>query len=207
MQQISIKDPSDVNDNNKASCLFETKLKVKAKRLHLEPHEVTSLINAAKKDKHGQRNALMIMMAYRHGLRANELCEMTWDQIDFHGKSIMVKRNKNSTDSTHPLGKDELVLLGKLYRKERHNNYIFSVHIGSPINRRHFYRIVANAGKKAGLQIAAHPHMLRHACGFKLANDGADTRRLQHYLGHKNIRHTVHYTAMSKTVFKDFWKD
>jgi type 1 fimbriae regulatory protein FimE len=52
----------------------------------------------------------------------------------------------------------------------------------------------------------AHPHMLRHACGFKLANDGHDTRALQHYLGHKNIQHTVRYTDMAPDRFKDFWR-
>src|SRR5258708_369108 len=55
--------------------------------------------------------------------------------------------------------------------------------------------------------ISAHPHMLRHACGFKLANDGHDTRALQHYLGHKNIQHTVRYTEMASDRFKDFWRD
>jgi len=49
--------------------------------------------------------------------------------------------------------------------------------------------------------------MLRHACGFKLANQGVDTRALQHYLGHKNIQHTVRYTELSPDRFRDFWRD
>src|SRR6266540_3248208 len=52
-----------------------------------------------------------------------------------------------------------------------------------------------------------HPHMLRHACGYKLANDGQDTRAVQHYLGHKNIQHTVRYTELSPERFKSFWED
>ena len=68
-------------------------------------------------------------------------------------------------------------------------------------------KLVARAGREAGIPFPVHPHMLRHACGFKLANNGHDTRALQHYLGHKNIQHTVRYTELSPTRFKDFWKD
>jgi len=64
----------------------------------------------------------------------------------------------------------------------------------------------ARLGKAAKLPFAVHPHMLRHACGFKLANDGHDTRALQHYLGHKNIQHTVRYTEMAADRFRDFWR-
>jgi site-specific recombinase XerD len=67
--------------------------------------------------------------------------------------------------------------------------------------------MLQRATEKSELEIKAHPHMLRHACGFKLANDGTDTRSLQAYLGHKNIQHTVRYTELSPTRFKDFWKD
>ena len=56
------------------------------------------------------------------------------------------------------------------------------------------------------MPFSIHPHMLRHACGFKLANDGHDTRALQHYLGHRNIQHTVRYTEMAPDRFKDFWE-
>ena len=62
------------------------------------------------------------------------------------------------------------------------------------------------AGEAAGLGFPAHPHMLRHACGFALANKGHDTRTLQAYLGHKNIQHTVSYTELSPDRFKDFWR-
>src|SRR6516164_1218366 len=62
-------------------------------------------------------------------------------------------------------------------------------------------------GEAAKMPFPIHPHMLRHACGFKLANDGHDTRALQHYLGHKNIQHTVRYTELAPDRFKDFWRD
>ena len=63
----------------------------------------------------------------------------------------------------------------------------------------------AQASRRAGFK--AHPHMLRHACGYALANKGHDTRALQAYLGHRNIQHTVRYTELSPTRFKDFWRD
>src|SRR5215510_12051759 len=74
----------------------------------------------------------------------------------------------------------------------------------SPIG---FHRLVRRLGEAAKMPFPIHPHMLRHACGFKLANDGHDTRALQHYLGHKNIQHTVRYTEMAPDRFKDFWRD
>jgi type 1 fimbriae regulatory protein FimE len=70
-----------------------------------------------------------------------------------------------------------------------------------------FHRLVQRLGEAAKMPFPIHPHMLRHACGFKLANDGHDTRALQHYLGHKNIQHTVRYTEMAPDRFKDFWRD
>jgi integrase len=67
--------------------------------------------------------------------------------------------------------------------------------------------LIQRLGEAAKMPFPIHPHMLRHACGFKLANDGHDTPALQHYLGHKNIQHTVRYTEMAPDRFKDFWRD
>lgn len=68
------------------------------------------------------------------------------------------------------------------------------------------FSIIREAGKRAGLAVKAHPHMLRHACGFALADNGVDTRLLQDYLGHRNIQHTVRYTASNAARFKGVWK-
>ena len=70
-----------------------------------------------------------------------------------------------------------------------------------------FRRMVVRLGESAKIPFPVHPHMLRHACGYKLANQGVDTRSLQHYLGHKNIQHTVRYSELSPNRFKDFWRD
>ena len=66
--------------------------------------------------------------------------------------------------------------------------------------------MIARTGEAAKLPFPIHPHMLRHSTGYKLANDGHDTRSLQHYMGHKNIMHTVRYTEMAPDRFKNFWK-
>ena len=75
------------------------------------------------------------------------------------------------------------------------------------MTRRTIHHVIAEAGKAAGITFPVHPHQLRHACGFYLANAGHDTRAIQQYLGHKNIQHSVRYTELAPTRFRDFWKD
>jgi type 1 fimbriae regulatory protein FimB/type 1 fimbriae regulatory protein FimE len=67
--------------------------------------------------------------------------------------------------------------------------------------------MVTRAGEKAEPGFPIPPHMLRHACGFYLANEGYDTRAIEHYIGHKNIQHTVRYTELAADRFNGFWKD
>jgi hypothetical protein len=111
------------------------------------------------------------------------------------------------TPATHPIQGDELRALCRLQREQEPKSpFVFTSERGGPFTTAGFARIVAAATSRAGLKIKAHPHMLRHACGFKLANDGHDTRALQAYLGHKNIQHTVRYTELSPTRFKHFWR-
>jgi type 1 fimbriae regulatory protein FimB/type 1 fimbriae regulatory protein FimE len=88
----------------------------------------------------------------------------------------------------------------------RHSPFVFVSERGAPFTTAGFAKMVARAGVVAGFKFAVHPHMLRHACGFALAYKGHDTRALQAYLGHRNIQHTVRYTELSPTRFKDFWR-
>jgi len=176
-------------------------------REHLTGTEVDRLIEAAKDNRYGHRDATMILLAYRHGLRSSELCDLRWDQIDFTGAVIHIRRVKRGTPATHPLTGAELRALRRLQRESVASPFIFVSERGTPFTTAGFARMLQRAAEKAELQIKVHPHMLRHACGFKLANDGTDTRSLQAYLGHKNIQHTVRYTELSPTRFKDFWKD
>jgi integrase len=173
-------------------------------REHLTSAEVDRLIEAAKTNRQGHRDATMILLAYRHGLRASEVCDLRWDQVDFDGAVLHVRRVKAGTPSTHPLTGAELRALRRLQR-EVASPFVFVSERGSPFTVSGFRRMIERAA--SGLEIKAHPHMLRHACGFKLANDGVDTRALQAYLGHRNIQHTVRYTELAPDRFKGFWQD
>jgi type 1 fimbriae regulatory protein FimB/type 1 fimbriae regulatory protein FimE len=107
--------------------------------------------------------------------------------------------------SVHPLSGEELRALRALRREHDAARYVFMTERGSPISSSGFPKMLARTGKEAKFPFLVHPHMLGHACEFKLANDGQDTRALQHYLGHKNIQHTVRYTELSPERFKSFW--
>ena len=120
---------------------------------------------------------------------------------------LAVRRVKQGSPSTHPIQGDELRALRRLQREqERKSPFVITSERGSPFTTAGFARMVERAGVEAKLGFKAHPHMLKHACGFALANKGHDTRALQAYLGHKNIQHTVRYTELSPDRFKDFWR-
>ena len=176
-------------------------------REYLTDAEVAKLTEAAKANRWGHRDATMVLVAFRHGLRASELTDLRWDQIDFATATLAVRRVKQGSPSTHPILGDELRALRKLQREQEPKSpFVFTSERGSPFTTAGFARLVERAGESAGLGFKAHPHMLRHACGFALANKGHDTRALQAYLGHKNIQHTVRYTELSPDRFKDFWR-
>lgn len=176
-------------------------------REHLTEAEVEKLMAAAKGNRHGHRDATMILVAFHHGLRASELIDLRWDQVDFPTGTLHVRRVKKGTPATHPIVGDELRALRRLCREQEPNSpFVFTSERDAPFTTAGFARMVERAGEAAGLGFKAHPHMLRHACGFALANKGHDTRALQAYLGHKNIQHTVRYTELAPNRFKDFWR-
>jgi type 1 fimbriae regulatory protein FimB/type 1 fimbriae regulatory protein FimE len=176
-------------------------------REHLTQAEVERLIKAAKVNRWGDRDALMVLVAFRHGFRASELVDLRWDQVDFDSALLHVRRVKKGTPATHPILGDEMRALRKLHREQEPKSaFVFTSERGAPFSTAGFARMIERAGEAADLGFNAHPHMLRHACGFKLANDGHDTRALQAYLGHKNIQHTVKYTELAPTRFKNFWR-
>ena len=177
-------------------------------REYLTEAEVERLTGAARRNRWGHRDATMVLVAYRHGLRASELVDLRWDQVEFASASLHVRRVKQGTPSTHPLLGDELRALRRLQREQKHKSpFVFTSERGAPFSTAGFARMVERAGAEAGLAFKAHPHMLRHACGYALANKGHDTRALQAYLGHRNIQHTVRYTELASTRFKDFWRE
>jgi type 1 fimbriae regulatory protein FimB/type 1 fimbriae regulatory protein FimE len=178
-------------------------------REYLTAKEVERLVAATKKGgrRYGLRDATMILMAYRHGLRVSELCALTWDQIDFSHGLIHVRRLKKGIPSVHQLGGEEMRSLRALKRADEASRYVFMTERRAPMTTAGFRKMLARLAVGTKFQFSVHPHMLRHACGYKLANDGRDTRALQHYLGHKNIMHTAKYTELSPERFKGFWED
>jgi integrase len=176
-------------------------------REHLTPAEVEKLIETLRGNRHGHRDALVALLAYRHGLRAAEVVDLRWEQVDFKTATLHVRRVKNGTPSTHPLTGRELRDLRRHQRESAKSPFVFVSERGAPLSAPGFSRMIERAGAEAKLGIKAHAHMLRHACGFKLANDGIDTRALQAYLGHRNIQNTTRYTALAPDRFKGFWRD
>jgi len=177
------------------------------KREYLTEAEVEALTKAARGNRWGHRDATMILVAYRHGLRVSELVDLRWDQIDFTANTLAVIRLKGSKDATHPIMGDEMRALRKLQRdQEAKSPFVFVSERGAPFTPAGFARMLDRLREAAKITFKIHPHMLRHACGYKLANAGHDTRSLQAYLGHANIQHTVRYTELSATRFKNFWR-
>ena len=150
----------------------------------------------------------MVLIAFRHGLRASELVDLHWEQIDLENAILHVRRVKQGTPATHPLTGRELRALRRLQREQEPKSpFVFVSERGDPFSTRGFQATVERAGAAAGFGMKIHPHMLRHACGYKLANDGVDTRTIQAYLGHKSIQHTVRYTELAPTRFKSLFRD
>ena len=177
-------------------------------REYLTPGEVERLIAAGgSTGRHGSRDKALLTLMYRHGLRVSEAVSLRWEQVDLKAGLLHVNRLKNGVPSTHPLRGPELRALRQLRRTWPDSPYLFASERGGPMTSSNVRKLVSRAGQVAALPFPVHPHMLRHACGFKLANDGHDTRALQHYLGHKNITHTVRYTEMAPDRFKTFWRD
>lgn len=177
-------------------------------REYLTPTEIDVLLQTARsRGRYGARDATMILIAYRHGLRVAELVALRWEQIDFAQGLLHVNRVKNGTPSVHPLHGPELRALRQVKRDSAASAYVFVTERGGPMTPAGFRKLLARTGRAAGFGFLVHPHMLRHACGYKLANDGRDTRAIQHYLGHKNITHTVRYTQLRADRFKGFWND
>jgi len=180
-----------------------TDLDTTQKRKWLTEDEVERLVRCADAD----RDKAMILMAYRHGYRVSELIQLEWRMVDLDAGRVHVKRSKGSDDSVQPLGGRALRWLRKLRRAQPvGSRYVFVTRLGGPMTRNGFYKRLAKAAANAGID-GVHPHLLRHACGFKLVNDGMDTLSLAAYLGHRQLSNTRRYTKMSAHRFEGLWRD
>jgi site-specific recombinase XerD len=179
-------------------------------RLHdyLTRDEVASLLRAAKKSpRYGTRNHAMILLAYRHGLRASELVNLRVSDVELRIGTIYCRRAKGSRSSLHPMKRDEVTALVKVLARcdLPASDYVFQSERAEKMSRSAFWRIVSQAGDRAALPVKAYAHQLRHACGYYLANKGCDLRLIQDYLGHKQIQNTVRYTALNPSRFAGLW--
>jgi type 1 fimbriae regulatory protein FimB/type 1 fimbriae regulatory protein FimE len=170
---------------------------------YLTPERVQALIGAARANRHGTRDALMISLAWHHGLRVSELIALRWSDIDWKRADIAVNRLKNGKDTRQPLDGADLRALRSLHRERASDEWVFMSERG-PFTRDGFAKLLKAAAARAGID-NVHPHALRHACGHALAMKGRDTRLIQEYLGHRNIQHTSHYTDGVSARFRGIW--
>jgi integrase len=147
----------------------------------------------------------MLLVCFRHGLRAGELCELQWSDVEFETGSLHIRRAKGGATTTHPLLGDEMRSLRTLKRTAA-SPFIFVSERGAPFTVSGLQKLVERAGIAAKIGFKVHPHMFRHATGFVLANRGIDTRTLQAYLGHRSIQSTVRYTELAPSRFKNLWR-
>jgi type 1 fimbriae regulatory protein FimE len=174
---------------------------------HLTEEEVDQLRKTAGRlGRYGHRDATMILVGFRHGLRVTELVKLRWDQIDVAKKTIHVRRLKGSKSGTHDVSQVEVAALKKMAKSAK-GPYVFPNERGGHLTRSAFTKILARAGRESKPPIAVHPHMLRHACGFHLINEGFTTRRVQDHLGHRSIVVTERYTALVADPSKKLWDD
>ncbi|ECE0473629.1 tyrosine-type recombinase/integrase [Salmonella enterica subsp. enterica serovar Glostrup] len=184
-------------------------------RKFLTRHEVSAMMTAVQDAPNPERNQCIILMAFIHGFRVSELLSLKLSDLDLRSRIVQVSRLKNGFSTVHPLTSREIRALRDWLRVRQtimkksgneEEGQLFISRKGRQLSRQQGYKIISQAGRRAGLNIDAHPHMLRHACGFALADNGVDTRLIQDYLGHRNIRHTVRYTASSAARFEGIWQ-
>ena len=179
-------------------------------RQHLTGREVERLIEATKGSRNEARDRCLFLLMFRHGLRVSEACPLKLDQVDTESRVLHVARLKRGLSTTQPLRGDELRAIGawlkQRARMKPSGKTFFVSEQRKPLHRSTVNLALRKYSEAAALPLLAHPHMLRHACGFALADQGADTRLIQDYLGHRNIQHTVMYTATNPARFERLWR-
>lgn len=180
------------------------------KRKYLTGEEVKCLLKTISNDTVSVRDYCMVSMAFLHGLRVSELTSLQLADYDPLSKRIYITRLKGGLSTSHPLLPEEHSALQKWVEERRdysgsHLPWLFLSQQGKRLSRQRFYQMLRRYGQRANLPLPLNPHMLRHACGYNLAERGNDTRLIQDYLGHRNIRHTVIYTAANSARFNNAW--
>ncbi|WP_329911553.1 tyrosine-type DNA invertase [Serratia quinivorans] len=180
-------------------------------RKYLTQTEVESLLEMAKQGSNPERDYCLLYMSFIHGFRVSEVCQLRLSDMDLQHGSVYIRRMKNGFSTSHPLLRNEIKAIRAWLKVRKalsgaQSDWLFLSRHGGPLTRQRVYQMISRLGIQANISVVSHPHMLRHACGFALADRGVDTRLIQDYLGHRNIRHTVRYTASNAERFKDVWR-
>jgi site-specific recombinase XerD len=176
-------------------------------REYLTGAEIERLMSAARSSsRHGHRDATMILIGYRHGLRASELCDLQCRRSSLRRAACTSVGPRTARRVSHPMQGDEIRALRRLQREQGASSHVFMTEREGPMTPKAFHALFGRIGVRAKMPFRVHPHMLRHGCGYALGNAGHDTRALQAWLGHKNIQHTVRYTELAPDRFRDFWR-
>mgnify|MGYP000874502177 CR=1 FL=1 len=179
-------------------------------RKYLTQSEVELLLAEAGRSSTPERDSCLLYLSFIHGFRVSEVCALRLTDVNLQDRSLYIQRMKNGFSTIHPIQRDELRIL-KAWLKVRNSlpgaesEWLFVSRQGTGLTRQRVWQVIKCLGKRAGIEVNSHPHMLRHACGFALADRGVDTRLIQDYLGHRNIRHTVVYTASNVERFRNIW--
>ncbi|WP_272666955.1 tyrosine-type DNA invertase [Providencia sp. PROV069] len=179
-------------------------------RKYLTQQEISRLLAACHLSRYPERNSCLIYMCFIHGLRASEALSLKLSDLNLESNELYVHRLKNGFSVNHPLIDEEIPLIKAWLKirntwKGKESQWLFLSERGTAMTRQRFYQLFSRLGELAELTLGIHPHMLRHACGYALADRGADTRLIQDYLGHTNIQHTVRYTASNPARFRGVW--
>ncbi|PKB85962.1 integrase [Ewingella americana] len=172
----------------------------------LDQKQIEKIIAATAMGRNSARDECMLLMCFIHGLRVTELINLRVSDVDLKINRISVSRLKNGFAVQHPLQPREVVAIEKwlTFRSrfiDADTPWLFLSKHGGQLSRQQFYRLVRKYGETGGLDVQVHPHMLRHACGFALADKGLDTIVIQKYLGHRNIQNTTIYTGTTASQY------
>ena len=175
-------------------------------RDYLTPDEMGRLLDGARKSgRYPHRDYTLLLLMYRHGLRVAEAVNLQWNNVNFPTKHLYVKRLKRGAPSNQPLYGDEVRALRQLLREYPDSPWLFNSERKAPLTTRTVRDILNRAAGEAGLGYSIHPHMIRHSTGFYLASKGFDTRKIQDYLGHRQIQNSVRYTRLAPGQFEGMW--
>lgn len=164
-------------------------------REYLTPQEVILLVDDARRiNRHGFRNAAIIVLMYRHALRVSELTKLKWNDVDLEHGRLYVRRINRGISAMHDLGNDEIQILQQLRAAAPSRaTYVFISQRNTTLTTRTVHNIITTAAQSAGIGFSVHPHMLRHSRAYELKSNGADAKTIQLYLGHRNLQSTHLY--------------